>query len=212
MNSLKHVILTHWHPDHTLGLRILEQYNFDFVNKVSLHEPVMVYISRDQFDMFKKLSCGGFLDFYEKKGIIKLVFIEPNKKITIGKISIEPILIEFTKGFYFVISEGKKKVVYAPCEYHHLEVDVTTRNVDVFIAHNLFWEDRSISPRKVPPSDEDSFEQMLNHAKEMNARRIVITHIEETFKLNHDELNAVLRKKFPGYNVEAGYDSMKIIL
>jgi len=210
--NIKNVILTHWHPDHTLGLRMLEQLNWDFVNKKPVSNPIKVYISKFQMDMFKKLSCGSFLEFYEKKGFIKIIYFDSHDMLEFGKIKVQPIIIDYTKGFYFVISDGKKKIVYAPCEYHKLKVDKTTKNVDVFISHNLFWEDKSISPRKIPPTGEDSFEEMLVHAKEMNAKKIIITHIEETFKLGHDELNEVFKDKYPNLNIEAGYDGMKIEL
>ncbi len=208
ISEVRNVILTHWHPDHTLGLRILEQLNWDYTNAKPNKDPINVYMSEYQFEMFKKLSCGNFLDFYEKKGVIQMHFFEST--IEFGKINVRPVLIEKTKGFYFEITEEDRKMVYAPCEYHGLQVD--SSNVDVFIAHNLFWEDESISPRKIPPKNEDTFEKMLEHAKQMNAKKIIIMHIEENFQLSHDQLNRIFRQKYPEYNIEAAYDGMVIKL
>jgi phosphoribosyl 1,2-cyclic phosphate phosphodiesterase len=213
ISDIKNVIITHWHPDHTLGIRILEQLNWDFVNSKPIREPINVYICPEQLEIFKKLSCGGFLEFYEKKGFIKLHFFKSEDILQFDNIKVQPILIEETKGYYFLITdENNNKIVYASCEYKGLKVHSSTRDVDIFIAHNLFWEDSTISPRKIPPKDEDSFEQMLEHAKQMNAKRILIVHIEETFELSHDQLNNIFKDKYSDYNIEASYDGMVINL
>lgn len=212
ISDIKSVIITHWHPDHTLGIRILEQYNWDFVYKKPVRAPIKVYIEQKQFEEFKKKSCGGFLEFYEEKGIIKIIFFKPNDTLNFGSIKVCPIHIKKSQGYYFVITDNNRKIVYAPCEYHGLKVDPKTKNADIFIVHNLFWEDKSISPREIPPTDEDSFEKMLEHAEEMNAKKIIITHIEETFGLGHDDLNRLLKKKFSKFNIQASYDGMKVYL
>jgi len=215
INEIKNVILTHWHPDHTLGLRILEQLNFDFVNQKPFTQPINVFISQFQLDIFKKLSCGGFLDFYEnQRKIIKIKIFKEHDILDFGDVKIEPILIEHTKGFYFIITDSKgKKLVYAPCEYKNLKVHPNCKNADIFVAHNLFFEDKSIGNPNIDWSnEEDSFEQMLQHAKEMDAKKIIITHIEEMFGLNHDELNKIVKEKYPDFNIEFGYDGMIIEL
>ncbi len=212
--SVKRVILTHWHPDHTLGIRVLEQINWNFAENSTYNDPIDVYISKKQYDWFIKYSCGGFLDFYKKRGMINLKFLEHKELLIFENIIIQPILIEKTSGFYYVIEDkkNKTKLVYAPCEYQGFKVDKTTRNVNIFIAHNLFWKDKTISPRKNPPKDEDSFEEMLVHSKEMNAKKIILTHIEETFQLGHDQLKDKMKSKFPNFNIEPGYDGMIIDL
>jgi phosphoribosyl 1,2-cyclic phosphodiesterase len=163
--------------------------------------------------MLKKLSCGGFLDFYEnQKKIIKLHIFKENDVLEFDSIKIIPRLIEHTKGFYFEIIENNKKMVYAPCEYHEFKVHRDTRDVDLFIAHHLFFEDKTIGDSEFDfPEEEDSFEKMLKHAKEMNAKKIIITHIEEGIDLNHDELNKICKEKF-SKDIDFGYDGMIIEL
>lgn len=210
VKKISHVILTHWHPDHTLGLRTLMELNWNYDGGKPYGPVIPVYISRLQYEWFKEKSCGSFLDYYEKLGFIKLVWMEHKKKISEGNITVTPYLINHTKGFYFLITDGKKRIVYLPCEYHMVEIDPEVRDIDVFIAHNLFWENKAVSPRKNPPKDEDTFEKMVLDAKEMGAKKIYLTHIEETFKLGHDTLNKQLKKYYPGVPVEAGYDGLVI--
>lgn len=213
IKEVKHVILTHWHPDHTHGIRVLEQLNWNFATDQPFGEPIKVYISEWQHQKLREHSCGSFLDFYVKRGMIELVYWEDRQPLVLENgITITPYLVEYTKGFYYVIEQNNTKVIYSPCEYHHVVPDQTVRNVNIFIVHNLFWENPNISPRKRAPTDEDTFEQMLGHADSFGVKDIILTHIEESFGLNHDELNAKMKQYYPDYNVVAGYDGLIINL
>lgn len=210
ISQVNHVILTHWHPDHTHGLRILEQINWNFSESKPFGLPIKVYISKQQQDWLSEYSCGSFLDFYTKRGMIEVVEIVHKKPIVLGDITITPYLIEYTKGFYFVIDQNNKRAVYVPCEYHNLIPDPEVKKVNLFIPHNLFWENKNISPRKNAPTDEDSFEKMLEHADLFEAEKIIFTHIEESFQLDHETLNAKMKQYYPDHNIEAAYDGMNI--
>lgn len=210
IDKVEHLILTHWHPDHTLGIRFLEQLNWNFSESKPYFDPIPVYISEEQFNLFKKLSCGSFLDFYEKKEIIKIEKIIEKQSIILPGIKITPYPIMATKGFYFLIESGNKKIIYAPCEYHYFKPDSGIKGIDLFIVHTLFWENREISPRKTNPKDEDSFEQMLEHAKSFEAKEILLMHIEESFGLNHDEMNEKMKSYYPEQKISVGYDGMQI--
>lgn len=212
--DIENVVLTHWHPDHTLGIRVLEQLNFNPILHKPNRKPINVYISQFQYDMLKKYSCGGFLDFYEKvKGIINVKILEAGEVLELEKVSITPRLIEHTNGFYYEITDSKSKLVYAPCEYHKLQVNLKTTDVDTFVAHHLWFENKTIGNPDINWSDEeDSFEQMLLHSKQMGASNIVVTHIEEVFGLNHFELNDIVKEKYPEFNIEFAFDGMCIEL
>lgn len=208
IEQIDHVILTHWHPDHTSWLRILEQLNWNFAESKPFWKAIKVYISTWQKEMLKKMSCGGFLDYYNSKWIIELIELEHKKEIIVNNITITPFLIEHTMWFYFLLDDGKSKVVYAMCEYHNLFVYPEVHNIDALIVHNLFWDNPDISPRKSKPKDEDSFEKMLEDAKQMWTTNIYLNHIEETFKLWHDELWTKMKQYYPDYNIMPSYDGM----
>lgn len=210
IEKVEHVILTHRHPDHTLWLRIFEQLNWNFSEWKTFNKPIKVYISNWQKDMLKKMSCWWFLDFYKSKWMIELIELEHKKNIIIDNIIITPYLIEHNNWFYFLLNDGNKKLVYAMCEYHNLIVYPEINNIDLLIAHNLFWENSDISPRKTKPKDEDSFEKMLEDTKKMWTKNIYLNHIEETFKLSHDELWIKMKKYYPGFNIAPTYDWMII--
>lgn len=212
ITRVKSIILTHWHPDHTHGLRVVEQLNWNFDAQKTYFPPINVYISKKQLALFKKMTCGSFLDFYERKKMIKIIELKDKKPIKISNITIIPNIIKATDGFYFLIEQKGKKVVYAPCEYHFFKPNPKIKEIEAFIVHNLFWENKNISPRKNNPADEDSFEEMLGHAKTFGAKKIILTHIEESFGLGHDDLNKKMKHYYPEDNIIAGYDGLQIIL
>jgi phosphoribosyl 1,2-cyclic phosphate phosphodiesterase len=210
VRKINHVILTHWHPDHTLGIRTLMELNWNYDGAVSYGPVIPVYISKQQYKWFKEKSCGSFLDYYAKLGFIKIVWMEHKKPIVAGKTIVTPYLIEHTKGFYFHITDGERKIIYLPCEYHKVQIDQEISDIDIFIAHNLFWENKAVSSRKNSPTDEDTFEKMIKDAEQMGAKKIYLTHVEETFKLGYKKLNEQLKKYYPKIPVESGFDGMVI--
>lgn len=210
IKKVENIILTHWHPDHTQGIRIIEQINWNYDLKKPYYKPINLYISDYQRDLFKKYSSGSFLEYYQRKGMIKLLELADKKAIKLGNLEITPYPIKETKAFYFLIEEKNKKVIYAPCEYYKFIPDPELKNIDKFIVHNLFWENDKISRRMNKPTDEDSFEQMLEHAKSFSAKEIILTHIEESFGLSHAELDKKMKKYYKSYNIKIGYDGLKI--
>ena len=53
---------------------------------------------------------------------------------------------------------------------------------------------------------------MLRDSNKMEARKIVITHIEEAFKLTIEQLNEEVKKHYKGYNIEFAKDGYQMEL
>ncbi len=138
--------------------------------------------------------------------------MDHKKPIMLQDIVITPYYIEKTKAFYFLLEQGQKRSIYAMCEYDELKIYDDIKDVDIYIAHTLFWENPDVSPRKIPPIDEDTFEKMLQDTSKVHTKEVILTHIEESFQLNHDELKQKMKKYYPDYNITVGYDGMIIQL
>ena len=214
IKKVENIILTHWHPDHTQGIRIVEQINFNYLNEQAENKPINLYIGERQLELFKKFGSGNMLSYYENKGIIKTIYLNHNEPIKFKNTIITPLYIPKTEGYYFLIEDikTKKKVVYAPCEYHELKVYEDVRDIDVLIAHCLYFENKNIGSGVDYSSTEDSFEKMLNDSKEMQAKKIIITHIEEAFNLTIDELNEVAKKYYKDFDIIFAKDGYKVEL
>lgn len=208
IEKVENIILTHWHPDHTQGIRIVEQINFNHIKGEAEPYPINLFIAKKQLEQFKKFGCGNMLSYYESRGVIKIIYLEHKQTIKFKNVMITPYYISKTEGYYFLIEDNKnaKKVIYAPCEYHELNVYSELNNIDMLIAHCLYFENKEIGSGVDYSDTEDSFEKMLKDSNKMGAKKIAITHIEEAFQLNIEQLNNAVRKYYRNYNVEFAKD------
>ena len=51
IEKVENVILTHWHPDHTQGIRIVEQINFNHIKERAEEKPINLYIAEKQLSL-----------------------------------------------------------------------------------------------------------------------------------------------------------------
>ena len=214
IKKVEHVILTHWHPDHTQGIRVVEQINFNHIKEETEDIPINVYISERQLELFKKFGSGNMLSYYESKGIIKIIYLNHNEPIKFKNTTVTPLYIPKTEGYYFLIEDNRngKKVIYAPCEYQELKVYEELKDIDILIAHCLYFENKNIGSGVDYSDTEDSFEKMLNDSSLMQAKKIVVTHIEEAFQLTIEQFNEEVKKYYKDYNIEFAKDGYKIII
>ena len=208
IEKVENVILTHWHPDHTQGIRVVEQINFNHIKEEPEPNPINLFIAEKQLEMFKKFGCGNMLSYYESKGVIRIIYLQHKQAINFKNVTVTPYYIQKTEGYYFLIEDNKigKKVIYAPCEYQDLIVYDELKDIDVFIAHCLYFQNKEIGSGVDYSDTEDSFEKMLKDSEEMEAKKVVITHIEEAFQLTIGQLNNEAKKHYKDYNIEFAKD------
>ena len=106
IQKVDNIIYSHWHPDHTLGYRIIET-----LREGKELNPINVYMPG--YDLDISLRGNKVLPFLESKEYCKLNILKDN--VNIGKINIKR--IPLTNGFAsgFIISDGVKQIFYCPC-------------------------------------------------------------------------------------------------
>lgn len=168
----------------------------------------MYILQKKQLETFKKFGCGNMLSYYESKGIIKIIYIKHNEPIKFKNTTVTPLYIPKTEGYYFLIEDNSnsKKVIYAPCEYQELKVYDELKNIDIFITHCLYFENKNIGSGVDYSDTEDSFEKMLLDSRKMGAKEVIVTHIEEAFQLTIEQLNEQAKKYYTEYNIEFAKD------
>ncbi|WP_257934587.1 hypothetical protein [Staphylococcus shinii] len=73
--DIKYGLYSHWHPDHTMGLRIWETLNYDFINKIPQSKMSKIYITKQQKADFKKyLGHWDHLNYLSEIGVIEKKF------------------------------------------------------------------------------------------------------------------------------------------
>ncbi len=172
--KIKHVLYTHWHPDHTQGMRIFELINFVYPNEPE-KEPLNVYIPRKALLDFKK-ACQA-LFFYEKMGYISIKKVEDRVPLHMGNILVRP--IDFKRNdrirFGYLIEENKTRVMYAPCSVFRVTLDSFWENLDLLLME-IGWfgktkEVRQKLPRAHAWQDHISFEENLEIIKKIKAQK-----------------------------------------
>lgn len=193
--DVKHLFYSHWHPDHTAGIRILETLRADKNKK-----PINIYLTESLLEDFKTKVSSVF--FFEKQNYCKINII--NKEIKIGSISIE--LIELNNKFVyaFLIKEKNKKVLFCPCHSMYIPVVDKLQDVDYLIINLGTFDSKKLGITRFK-------EDNLTLIKKLNAKNTVFTHIEECFDKNYDDY-CKLEKSYKEYKIRFAYDGMEIIV
>ncbi len=218
IKKIKHVFYTHWHPDHTQGIRIFEHIYFSHPDEPK-KEVVNVYIPENAFSDFEKLCSSIF--FPEKKGYIKINKIQDRVPIKIGTTSITP--LDFKRKdrvrYGYLIEQNGIRTVYAPCSVFDISLDEYYQNLDLVLME-IGWfgntkERRAKLPKGHAWHDHISFEENLEIMKKIRPQRTILVHIDGTRHLKSDANHDFLlkqAKKYKGFNIDIAYDGMKIEL
>jgi phosphoribosyl 1,2-cyclic phosphate phosphodiesterase len=210
--KLNAIFYTHWHPDHTMGVRIIEQINKDSCTGKPKHKPIDVYISEDQLNLMDKyLIRKQVFDFYESKGFCKLHFIKDGECIKFGKIEIEAIRFPKSTAFYYLIKENDKKIIYMPCEIEEIKELEKLKNANYLIVHFSWWEEEKICSECNWISEEVPVERIFDFAKNLSIKNIVFVHIDEVHGKSYSDFKK-LERKYKKYNVKFAFDGMEIKL
>ena len=205
ISSLKHVFYTHWHPDHTGGMRI-----FEFLPEEKRN--VKVYIPKDDVENFLRYT---YIDFFAKNKLIKLIEYEDRTPIKIGSAIVTPLNIKRKDRvrYAFLVEKDRKKVLYAPDSIYKIKLDDYYKKIDLAILQ-MGWLGPTKATRKKAPKDSYvhdhiSFEEVVKIAEEINAKKTIITHIDG-IEHNNNISHVALCELGKPYNLEIAYDGMKV--
>ena len=200
--QVDNLFITHWHPDHTFGLRAMVEANFDFVKGQPLHT-INLFIPKKVFKELKKhFDVFDYLEKVQKTVKINLIEDGWSKKINGINVSAIGYSGENSSVFGYLFEEKKKRVFYAPCDTISLKKEIL--DLDLFIVEcGLFAFDKDIS--------EISFSGSIKMIKRMGPKKTIFTHIEEC-EVSHAGLAQLekLKKKYSGVNFDFAFDGMKI--
>ena len=221
--SVDHVFYTHWHPDHTAGMRVFEQLSIDWlkhsVGKGASTKKIPVYandIVWGEIDAIKN-KFGGYFNYKDSMGLIERKVLT-DKPVKIGNIKITGIFrsaeMKSDNILVYVLEEGKKKIIYAPCDSKPLPEDERLNNADVLIIWCPFFEgplkNKFVIGPKNPLRDElFSMEEIIGIIEKYTPKRTVLTHIEEAWGKSYTDLKK-LEEKYKKYGIEFAFDGMKI--
>jgi phosphoribosyl 1,2-cyclic phosphate phosphodiesterase len=218
IKAVSTILYSHWDPDHTMGMRIMEQLRLewlDFYEDIKPENPIMVYAQPAVMEDLNGIRSkyGSMLSYYERVNLINRSVVE--RQIEIDTIKITFVAVPSSKAVsVFVFESDNKKLVYAPCDCKPFPDDEAIKNADVLVMGNTYigniLKNGHIITENHPLRKElHSFENAMEIQEKLRARKLVITHIEEDWGKSLDDYKRLENNYL---NVSFAYDGMVIEL
>lgn len=217
IQKVEHILYSHCDPDHTMGMRVIEQLKMDWLADSvgeKLSNPIEVASLPVILEDIKKQGTryGSFIDYFQAKGLIytRGVYSLKYKNILIDLIPVD----KQEHVSIFVISSKEKKIVYAPCDVKPFPISEKFQGADVLIIGNTIIGDilkNGFVLDKDNPLKKELFtlDEIENIRKQYRIKRVIITHLEEDWGKSYDDYKE-LEKKLN--DIYFAYDGLKVQL
>lgn len=217
IQKVEHILYSHCDPDHTMGMRVIEQLNMDWL-AASLGKktdyPIEVASLPAVLEDIKKQGTkfGSAIEYYEAKG---LVYTREIRTLKAGSILTELVPVnEQEHVAVFVISSNGKKIIYAPCDVKPFPKSEKFQDADVLIIGNTIvgdvLKDGFVLKEDNPLRNElFTLDEIDSIRKQYRIKKVIITHLEEDWGKSYDDYRELERELDSVY---FAYDGLKIQL
>jgi phosphoribosyl 1,2-cyclic phosphate phosphodiesterase len=202
INGVDSLFITHWHPDHTFGLRPLLEAYFNFETDKP-DRRVAVYIPTKVFEELKR-NYPSILYFSDNLKVAMTQRINHAQSVQLENIKITAVGYkgENSNVFAYLLEENDKRVLYAPCDTINFEQKIY--DLDLLINECGLFSYEKIR-------GEISFPALMERISVLRPKRTVLTHIEEI------EINTwgwqyldKMKNEYKDINFEFAFDGMNI--
>ena len=190
---------SHWHPDHTMGRRVWEAVGGrDF--RVWPPDPAArrttdVYLPEQvAVDFSGSRGIREHFDYLEERGFVRVHELRDGETVRLGDVEIRPFRLHEEYVYAFELSGNGKRLLVAMDELHDWEPPPEVRGVDLAVLPmglnelDPFTGERRIHADHPVLRFEATFEQTLAIVDALEAKSVVLSHIEEVDGLGHDDL------------------------
>ena len=216
IRRVDYLTFTHLDPDHVEGFRVVEQIALDFRTWQAYPKKQFTLLLPEQLaESLRNIRSqyGAVLDFYEESGFIRLVLF--HDKVLIKDFCITAIPVDRCSqlAFIYIFENSGRKVVYAPCDIkpfpeHRKEVqqaDLLVIQPGIFesgLKHGFKYPAEHISRKTLY-----TFEQTLELATRLQARKVAFVHLEEYWHRSYDDY---CEMEAGNRNIRFAYDGMQV--
>ena len=216
IRRVDYLTFTHLDPDHVEGFRVVEQLALDFRSWRAYPRKQICLLLPEQLSVSVReirSQYGPVMDFYQESGFVRLTVFQD--KVQIGDVDITAIPVDRGSQFTFiyVFEKSGRKVVYAPCDIkpfpeHRNEV----QQADLLIIQPGIFEGGLKHSFKYPANHISrttlyTYEQTLDLAARLGAKRVVFVHLEEYWNRSYDDYRAL---ESENEGVRFAYDGMQL--
>jgi phosphoribosyl 1,2-cyclic phosphate phosphodiesterase len=216
IQCVDYLTFTHLDPDHVEGFRVVEQIALDFRSWCAYPEKqICLLLPKQLSERLREIRSqyGPAIDFYEKSGFVRLMPFRDRVQIKDVQITALPVDRGSQLSFIHVFEDSGRRVIYAPCDLkpfpeHREEV----QNADLLIIQPGIFE-TGLKHGFEYPADHISrttlyiFEQTLEVATRIQAKKIVFVHLEEYWNRSYDNYRAL---ESEDQRIQFAYDGMDL--
>jgi phosphoribosyl 1,2-cyclic phosphate phosphodiesterase len=209
---------SHWHPDHTMGRRMFETRNGDFLTwPAEDKHPLVtdVYLPQQvALDFGVQLGARAHLAFMEERGWIRVHELRDGDTVEIAGVAVRPFRLTEDYVYAFELSGRGKRILVAmdelngwvpPGDVRGCDLAVIPRGID---EHDPFTGARRIAADHPILRYEATFAETLEIVDRLRAKRVVMSHVEEVDALSFDDL--VRLEGTVGRGIVFAYDGLVI--
>ncbi len=217
IQKVEHILYSHCDPDHTMGMRVIEQLKMDWLADSLGKKPknpigiASLPAILEEIKM-QGTKYGSSIAYYEAKGLACTKAIRVFKQDSI-LIQLVPVNQQEHVAI-FIISSNSKKIIYAPCDVKPFPKSEKFQGADVLIIGNTIVGDKlknGFVLNEDNPLRKELFtlEEIDTIRKQHGIKEVIITHLEEDWGKSYDDYIRLER----GLNgIHFAYDGLKIQL
>ena len=215
IQKVEHILYSHCAPDHTMGMRVIEQLKMDWLaNSLGKkpNNPIEIASLPAILEDIKKQGTkyGSIIEYYEARG---LVYTKETRAFKKDHILIKLIPVDKQEHLaIFIISFNNKKLIYAPCDVKPFPKSANFQDADILIIGNTIvgdiLKDGFILNEDNPLRKElFTLDEIERIQKLHRIKKVIITHLEEDWGKSYDDYKE-LEKKLNF--IHFAYDGLKI--
>jgi phosphoribosyl 1,2-cyclic phosphate phosphodiesterase len=208
---------SHWHPDHTMGRHIFSTLNGNFPvwpyrprRTTPLYLPQQVAADTRTF-----LGIRDHLTYLEQsERVIEIHELGDGEIVEIGGVRIRPLRLAQDFVYAFLFDDGDRRLLVAMDELDGWEPPDEAKGCDLAVVPkgladvHPFTGERLIPEEHPALAEEATFAETLAIVETLDAQHVVMTHIEESDGLGHDDLARLAeRLQNDGLNLTFAFDT-----
>ena len=216
IHEVRHLVYTHWHPDHTAGRRVLEQLNMDWLDRKKRRVTDVWLPSWVREDFRKRQGLEENLEYFERAGIARIHEVGEGETFQLDGITVRPFRMAQPGLTAYILERESRRWVFALDDTKDWKPSTEFSDPDLLVLETGWFERDPGGRVIVPPghpirNEEASFEETLDIIDRINPQKAVLTHIEQLWARSYEDY-LELEKKHHGHKLEFAYDGLRIKL
>jgi len=211
-------LYSHWHPDHVAGLRVWETMNGDWLRWPPQHRRSTIFLPQQVAEDFHhRLGAWEQLMYLQHLGVVEVIVLRDGETVARNGVTIRPFRVAQDYVYAFLFEDRETRALIAPDELLGWMPPAEVRGVDLAVLPMGLPEFDPLSGARIIPAEhpvlraEATFAQTLDMVRALNARRVIMTHIEELVGLSHGDLERLAaRLRDQGLPVTFAYDTLVV--